>query len=372
MLFRNIWQQVALVVAVGVMFAGIQVAAQTSGAVYVNGNENPGNQVWSYARAADGTLTLAGSFATQGNGAGTAVLGSQGSLALAPNGKYLYVVNASSNDITAFAAQPGGMLSFVGRYPSGGKFPDSLGIYGSVLYVLNKVSDQITAFRVSAATGALKPLSGSTRNLSGTHVGGAQVSFNADGTLLTVVEHLSSKIDTYTVSADGRATGPQVFASSGVRPQGFAFDNKGHLLVSEAQPSAESSYSVSSGGQVQVITGTLRDLGLSGCWVANTNNANFPTQYSYVTNTDSDTVSGYNIATDGSLSLLDPSNGITAQLPAKAHPLDEVISSDSNYLYVLEAHLPGVGAYKINSDGSLTQVQTVTGTPRTAYGMTGN
>ena len=187
-----------------------------------------------------------------------------------------------------------------------------------------------------------------------------------------MVEHLSSKIENYTVGVDGRATGPQVFPSNGARPQGAAFDKNGHLLVSEAQPSAESSYSVSPSGQVQVITGTLRDLGLSGCWVANTSNANFPMQYSYVTNTDSDTVSGYNIANDGSLSLLDPSNGITAQLPAKAHPLDEVISADSNYLYVLEAHLPGVGAFKINSDGSLTAIQSVTGTPRTAYGMAGN
>ena len=163
---KSVWQRLAWLVFLGAMSATLQVSAQTAGAIYVNGNENPGNQVWSYARAADGTLTLAGSFATQGNGAGTAVLGSQGSLALAPNGKYLYVVNASSNDITAFATQPGGMLSLVGRYPSGGKFPDSLAIDGSVLYVLNKVSDQITAFRVSTATGALKPLSGSTRNLA--------------------------------------------------------------------------------------------------------------------------------------------------------------------------------------------------------------
>lgn len=54
--------------------------------------------------------------------------------------------------------------------------------------------------------------------------------------------------------------------------------------------------------------------------VVNTNNPGFPTQYSYVTNTDSDTVSGYNIAANGSLGLLNPSDGITAQLPAKSHP----------------------------------------------------
>jgi 6-phosphogluconolactonase len=284
----------------------------------------------------------------------------------------LYVVNAISNDITAFSTQPGGQLVFIGRYPSGGKYPVSLAIHGSVLYVLNKVSDQITAFRVSIATGALQALAGSTRSLSGTRVGGAQVSFTADGTQLVVVEHLSSKIDTYAISADGRATGPKVFPSSGARPQGFAFDNNGHVVVSEARPSAESSYSLSPTGQLQLITGTLKDLGLSACWVANTNNPNFPAQYSYTTNTDSDTVSGYTIAANGSLTLLDPSDGITAQLPSNAHPLDEVISADNNYLYVLEAHLPGVGVFRINIDGSLTELQSVTGTPLTAYGMAGN
>jgi len=74
------------------------LTAQTTGGVYVNGNSAP-NKVWSYARAADGTLTLAGSFGTGGTGAGITHLDSQGSVALSQDGKFLFAVNAISNDI---------------------------------------------------------------------------------------------------------------------------------------------------------------------------------------------------------------------------------------------------------------------------------
>ena len=96
--------------------------AQTTGGVYVNGNSTT-NNVWAYARAADGTLTLAGTFPTQGSGAGQTHLDSQGSVALSQDGKFLFAVNAISNDITSFAVQSGATLQFIGRFPSGGTFP---------------------------------------------------------------------------------------------------------------------------------------------------------------------------------------------------------------------------------------------------------
>src|SRR5438552_3825075 len=116
--------------------------AQTTGGVYVNGNQTA-NNVWAYARAADGTLTLAGSFATQGTGAGMTHLDSQGSIALSQDGKYLFAVNAISNDITAFGVQSGATLRFIGKFPSGGTFPNSLAVFGNLLYVINSGSDQI-------------------------------------------------------------------------------------------------------------------------------------------------------------------------------------------------------------------------------------
>ena len=81
-------------------------------------------------------------------------------------------------------------------------------------------------------------------------------------------------------------------------------------------------------------------------------------------------MSGFAIASDGSISLLD-ADGRTAVLPRGAFPLDAVVSSDSKYLYVLEGKLPGIAGFQIQSDGSLVQIQDLRGTPRTSWGLAG-
>jgi 6-phosphogluconolactonase (cycloisomerase 2 family) len=351
------------------LFSSSILFAQTTGGVYVNGNSTS-NKVWAYARAADGTLTLTASFATQGAGAGMTHLDSQGSIALSQDGKYLFAVNAISNDITAFAVQSGATLRFIGKFPSGGTFPNSLAVFGNLLYVINSGSDQINAFHIGL-TGRLIAIANSTRKLSSPGVGGAQVSFSPDGKLLVVAERLSSKIDVFNVGADGRATGPIITKSNGPRPLGFAFDNAGHIVVSEVQVSAASSYNVSSTG-VSLITPSLKDFGLSACWTVITNDGSLSNQFAYITNTQSDTVSGYVIASDGTLSLLDASDGITAQLSTGAYPLDEALSADSKYLYLIAAHQPGIYGFAIQPDGSLVQIADIAGIPGTAFGMTGN
>lgn len=351
------------------LFSPAILIGQTTGGVYVNGN-SAANNVWAYTRAADGTLTFAGSFSTQGAGAGMTHLDSQGSVALSQDGKFLFAVNAVSNDITSFAVQPGAILRFIGRFPSGGTFPNSLTVFGKLLYVTNSGSDQINAFHIDS-TGRLQPISNSTRKLSGTGVDAAQISFSSDGKILVVAERLSSKLDVFNVGTDGRATGPIVSRSSGPRPLGFAFDNAGHIIVSEVQVSAASSYSVNSAG-VTLITPSLKDFGLSACWTVNTNDPTLAHQYSYITNTQSDTVSGYVIAVDGSLSLLNPSNGITAQLSKGAYPLDEALSADSKYLYLIAAHQPGIYGFAIQPDGSLVQILDIPGIPGSSFGMVAN
>lgn len=361
MLFR-------LVVFTG--FLATACLAQTTGAIYVNANQSTNNEVWSYTRASDGTLAFAGKFATQGNGSGGNNLKSQGSIAVSQDGKFVFVVNANSNDVTSFSVQPGAQLTFIGKVSSGGTFPNSLTVVGNLLYVLNQGNSRIAAFRVSA-TGQMTQIANSVRKLSGPGALGGQISFSPDGTLLLVAEHMSNKLDTFTVGSDGRATGPLVQNSNGIAPLGFAFDNAGHVIVSEVRFSTISSYAVSPTGVLTSITNQLADFGDAACWTANTNNPSFPNQYSYITNTRADTVSGLKIASDGSVTLLD-ANGITASLPTGAFPLDDVVSADSNYLYVLAEHLPGLIGYRIQSDGSLVQVTTVTGIPTSSFGMAGN
>jgi 6-phosphogluconolactonase len=353
-----------------VMWISMAGSAQTTGAIYVNANAVGSNAVWAYTRGSDGTLTYAGTFSTQGSGSGGIDLKSQGSIAISQNGKYVFVANAGSNDVTSFSVQPGAQLTFVARTPSGGTFPNSLAVFRNLLYVLNQGSSRINAFRIGRK-GALTPIANSSRKLSSASALGGQISFSPDGALLAVVEHMTSKLDTFTVGSDGRASGPLVQDSNGVGPLGFAFDHAGHLIVSEVRFSTISSYAISSSGVLTSITDQLPDFGVAACWTAVTNNSSFPNQYAYITNTHADSVSGLSIGSDGSLSLLN-ADGITAALPTGAFPLDDVVSADSNYLYVLADHLPGVVGFQIQSNGSLVQVTQVTGIPTSSFGITGN
>src|SRR5690349_20060661 len=92
-------------------------APATVGAVFVGTNHNntnatspdePANQVVMYKRAADGSLSLVGRFDTGGQGSGPSVrfagdgLGSAHSVQPSADGKFLFVTNAGSDDITVF------------------------------------------------------------------------------------------------------------------------------------------------------------------------------------------------------------------------------------------------------------------------------
>jgi 6-phosphogluconolactonase len=349
------------------MVGSVVVAAPTVGAVFVNGNSTA-NKVWMYNRGSNGQLSFVRSFATQGSGSPSG-LASQGSITLTNDHKYLYVVNAGSNEITAFALKPNG-LTFLNKVPSGGTFPRSVTTFGNLLYVLNGkgTSANISGFTIQT-NGSLVALPNSTRSLSSALPQSAQVGFTSDGSILIVTENDTDVIDTYTMNPDGTSNGPTLQTSFGHGPFGFSFDGNGHLVVSEKTNSSASSYSIT-GGILNVITGKLKDFGKVACWAVCTADPSIPQQFAYLSNTGNDTVSGYLISADGHLSLVN-SDGRTARLPTGSFLLDLVISNDSQYLYVLEGKLPGIAVFQIQADGNLTALPSATGTPTSSYGMTG-
>jgi len=341
-----------------------RVEAQGSpGAVYTMTNDTTDNRVIAYRRGVNGLLTPIGMFSTNGLGTG-ANLYSQGSVSLSPDHRFLFAVDAGSNEVSSFAVQANGSLTFVSKAPTSGLLPTSVTAYGNFLYVMN-ASGNISGFTI-ASDGSLTPIPNSTRHLSSMMARPGQVSFSNDGTLLVVTEKYTNKIDTFTVAPDGLATGPLVQNSHGAEPFGFAFDNAGHLIVSEGVPSADSSYSVSSMGVLTVISGSVTDNEKQDCWVVNTNNPSFPTQYSYAANTGSGNISSYTIGSTGTLTLLAAVAGSSA-----ADARDMALSADSNYLYVFERAVGTIGGFSVQSNGSLMHITKATGIPTTAYGLAG-
>jgi 6-phosphogluconolactonase len=324
-------------------------AAGRIGAVYTITNAPAGNAVLMWRRGADGALTPAGSYPTGGLGSG-AGLGSQGALALSEDGRWLFVVDAGSSEITSFRVGRDG-LTLADRAPSGGSTPVSIAVSDDLLYVLNAGGEgNISGFRVKD-DGDLRAISNSTRPLSGAATGPAQVSFSPDGEQLVVTEKVTNQIDLYEVGSGGRATGPTVFPSSGATPFGFAFGKRGTLVVSEANgapgASAASSYRLDD-GELELVSGSVSTTQGAACWVVVTRNG----RYAYTANAASGSISGFRIGRDGALTMLN-ADGRTGVTGDGSGPADMALSHNSQFLYVRNGRNGTIGAFALSSDGSL-------------------
>src|SRR2546425_1654639 len=189
--------------AVALNASAAALTADAPGAVYALTNQTSGNAVAIFARGADGSLNWSSSVVTGGTGAGSG-LGSQGALALSDDGRWLFAVNAGSNDVSAFEVTGSG-LSLTSRVGSGGQRPISLTVHGGVLYVLNAGGDgNISGFNIGSA-GELAAIPGSTRAVSGASVGPAQGAFSPSGAWLVVAEETANPPEVYTVGGAGIA-----------------------------------------------------------------------------------------------------------------------------------------------------------------------
>jgi 6-phosphogluconolactonase len=338
--------------------------AATAATLFTMSNAASGNSVLAYLRNADGSLTPAGNYATGGLGAGHG-LENQGALVFSDDGKYLFVVNAGSNDVTAFRVTSQG-LTQTGRASSGGRLPVSVTEHGGLVYVLNRGGqagdpngDTISGLRL-AADGSLTPISGSTMPLSGANTDPAQIEFSPNGSLIFVTEHGGGFIDTYTVDANGVAGGHQAQPSAGSGPFGFAFRNASQLYVSEAGGGTASGYTVSGQGALQAISGAVQTRQATACWLVITPDS----KYAYVSNTASGSISEFAIGVDGSLSLV-ASIAASTQGP----PLDMAITGDGLYLDTLTAS-GNIEVFRIDAaTGGLAQAQVVTGLPAGSNGL---
>jgi len=329
------------------------------GAVYTLTNQAASNAVAVFTRGADGTLTPGGSVATGGTGTG-ASLGSQGAVSLSKDGRWLFAVNAGSNDVSVFAVSAAG-LALASRTASGGTLPISLTVHGNVLYVLNAGgSGNISGFTVGTG-GDLTPIAGATLPLSGSTVGPAEVQFSPDGSRLVVTEKNTNLLDVYAVDATGVASGPTTTASAGATPFGFAFGLRNDLFVSEAAGSA-SSYVLDATGTPTLVSGAISTHQGAPCWAVVTADGRFG-----FTGNGAGSVSAFAIAPDGAIRLVD-ANGGTALIGAGIN--DIALSHNSRYLYVLQtAGAQAIHAFRVAADGHLTALGPVGGLPAGTRGL---
>ena len=367
-----------LAIITAISIASSPLSAQSTGVVYTESNATA-NSILVFNRAVNGSLSLAATVPTGGKGGGVVSVGSQGTLALSPDKRWLFAANEGDNTISVLQRTHAG-LTATAKVSSNGTLPVSITVSRNLVYVLNDGSQasnspaNITGFYFDNSSGALSPIPNSTRSLSAPFptipVAGpdaAEIGFDNTGRFLYVTEVGTSLIDKYSINYDGTPSQDEVQTSFGNAPFAFAFDHQDNLLVAEVRESsgivgqgAVSSYQLNNAGDIDVISGSVPDFQSAPCWVALTGNG----RYAYAVNTASSNISGYRVGYNGDLSLL--GNGITAQTgPA---PLDIAFTRDSRYLY----NVSGAGAlvgFQVQSDGSLTPLTQVTTVPASSRGL---
>ncbi len=341
--------------------------------VYAMSNQRR-NEIVVFDRNADGSLTHFADFRTGGRGVDTPDgLGARKRFPVTKSGRWLFAANSKSNSITVMRASKSG-LEVVQTIKSGGQAPASLTMAKGWLFVLNTGgSANITGFNFGEDR--LEPLSGTTRdlNLNGENppfflVSPAQVSFNRAGNLLAVTIKGDNSIRIYGMSQFGSpSANPVMNISNGNTPFGCAFARRNRLLVAEAfgnfpvgtgAAGAVSSYRVGPNGALDVISGSVDNSQTETGALAHDSKSGF----TYTTNRDSGTISGYKVdPNSGQLELFD---GVVA-IPGLG-PNDLAIARGGRYMYVSNAGSGTIGAFAIQSDGSLTSLGEEEGLPEEA------
>ena len=314
------------------------------------------NSIVAIKRDMAGMLSGTEVYMTHGNGTGAQTvdpLGSQGSVILSGDGRFLFAVNAGSNNISSFLVQQG-RLMLVDVVYSGGLRPNSLATIDNFLYVTNSGDatqpSNVTGFHVSA-DGHLSQISGGAMPLSAAIAGPGCVVISNLGRKLVVSEKTTNVLSIFQVQGDGTLLLLKTYLSIGEVPFGSAFFlNNNPLLVSEAGPNALSSYNVAADGVLTFISGSVLNNQKATCWVS----VDSKGKHAYTSNAGSGTITDYLINNDGSLTAI---GSIPSTTQGTGAPLDSAIDKSGQNFYVLNGNEGSISAFKIDENGHLSLLQ---------------
>jgi DNA-binding beta-propeller fold protein YncE len=183
-----------------------------------------------------------------------------------------------------------------------------------------------------------------------------------------VTETGTSLIDAYTINPNGTPSQPLFQTSVGSSPFALAFTPQNNLLVTEVRESlgtppaalqgATTSYQLSGGGILTPISGSVADFQTAPCWIVVTPDGKF----AYVVNTASGVISGYQVGSNGVLSLL--GNGVTAE--TQPGPLD-VAFLDGDLFDVTSGG--SIIGFQVQADGALTSLDPSATVPAGSRGL---
>lgn len=322
-------------------------------AVFVQTDGLSANQIVAYERAADGTLTQAGIYNTEGKGGqleGSVVdhTASQGALTYDRAYNLLFAVNPGSNTLSVFSVS-GDQLKLRQVIGTGGKFPVSVTASGGYVYVLNaEEGGSIRGYVLFV--GRLYPINYRALHLpeaspgSGeqfTHTPG-QIAFTPSGDQLIVTTKAAAQsIEVFW--AHTLSLVPKVNPEPGAVPFAVAFGREDNLLVAEAGPSALASFAFEDHGNLRQLD-ALDTEQAATCWVT------YAAGYYYTSNAGSATVTGFQLSPGGQLTELENTGTHAGTVDA---------ASVGKFLYVQGGKEGTIDEFEVHSNGSLGSVGSV-------------
>jgi 6-phosphogluconolactonase (cycloisomerase 2 family) len=242
-------------------------------------------------------------------------------LALAPNGRWLYVTNRDSHTISVFSVLPDRTLRLLGPpLPTGGIAPRGLAVSpdGEMVYVALRETDAIAAFAVSR-TGALHPRGTPVRVPGCTPSAGATpvpecspffVSITPDGRWLYAANQDSGDLATFAIGPNGTLTPVEGRAAIGGRPEGIVISIDGRFLYSiSVDANAVFAFAIAADGRLTSL-GSLPTCDQAETAAACGPNAIGITPDSravYALNTFSENIASFGVNDDGTLVEIEPS-----------------------------------------------------------------
>jgi 6-phosphogluconolactonase len=271
-----------------------------------------------YTVKSDGTLTSAGSNAATGP--------NPVALTMDPAGKFLFVVNQGSNDVSVYSiGSPGSVTQVSGSpFPTGAAplppsnaLPVPAGVAvssGNFVYIANQGQDTVSAFSLDTATGKLTAIAGSPFAAGTSPTGLFALLTTSNVSVLYVANQGSNNVSAFNINTDGSLT-PTTGSpyAAGLGPVALTADpTRAFLYVANRTSNQLTGYKVSPGSGTltalspsTVSTGTNPvalsfQPGGNGC----TGNACM-TNFLYVANIGNNTISGFTMtAQSGALATL--------------------------------------------------------------------
>lgn len=306
-------------------------------------------------------------------------------ITLDPSGKFAYVANSVSADVSAYTidATTGALSSTGAAVPTGGSNLRSISIdpTGRFAYVANDGSGNISAFSINSSTGALTridavPGLGGIENFPA-ETNPTSVTIAPSGKFAYVANFGSDSISAYAINnTTGALTmidqnGPISFGGSvwaGSKPTSVTIDPSGQFAyVTNFGSSSISTYSIDAGTGILTALHTVagRNGNLAMTMTRGTTAITYSPRFAYVANYDSADVSAYSINAETGVLTQIPCGGGTgcngSNFQTGTNPASVTVEPSGRYAYVANsfngAGGNSVSGYSINaSTGKLTSL----------------